>query len=88
MNKSTKIKFINFLAVSSTPYRKNSIYQSCVSPELIWPAPETFSCLESLGASMNDDLPYEVFGLNSTNNCFERVRKNKFSILLDFYLTI
>lgn len=58
---------------SSTPYRGSDV-PSCVSPELLWQAPDTFSCLESLGASMTNDTPYTIFGLNSTDNGFERVR--------------
>lgn len=58
---------------SSTPYRRSDV-PSCVSPELLWQAPDTFSCLESLGASMTNDTPYTIFGLNSTDNGFERVR--------------
>lgn len=57
---------------SSTPYRRSDV-PSCVSPELLWQAPDTFSCLESLGASMTNDTPYTIFGLNSTDNGFERV---------------
>lgn len=57
---------------SSTPNRRSDI-PSCISPELIWQAPDTFSCLESLGASMTNDTPYTIFGLNSTDNGFERV---------------
>ncbi|KAG4079975.1 hypothetical protein HA402_006287 [Bradysia odoriphaga] len=57
--------------VSSTPYRRSDI-PSCVSPELLWQAPDTFSCLESLGASATNDTPYTIFGLNSTDNGFER----------------
>lgn len=57
---------------SSTPYRRSDV-PSCVSPELLWQAPDSFSCLESLGASMTNDTPYTIFGLNSTDNGFERV---------------
>lgn len=46
---------------------------SSVSPEHIWLAPETFACLESLGVANNEDLPYEMFGLNATENGFDRV---------------
>ncbi|XP_054087808.1 E3 ubiquitin-protein ligase highwire isoform X1 [Zeugodacus cucurbitae] len=56
---------------SSTPYRK-SFVGSSVSPEHIWLAPETFACLESLGVANNEDLPYEMFGLNATENGFDR----------------
>ncbi|XP_053950715.1 E3 ubiquitin-protein ligase highwire-like [Anastrepha ludens] len=56
---------------SSTPYRK-SFVGSSASPEHIWVAPETFACLESLGVKNNEDLPYEMFGLNTTDNGFER----------------
>lgn len=58
---------------SSTPYRRSDI-PPCVSPELLWQAPDTFSCLESLGASATNDTPYTIFGLNSADNGFERVR--------------
>ncbi|XP_017493583.1 PREDICTED: E3 ubiquitin-protein ligase highwire-like, partial [Rhagoletis zephyria] len=56
---------------SSTPYRK-SFVGSSASPEHIWLAPETFACLESLGVTNNEDLPYEMFGLNTTENGFDR----------------
>lgn len=59
---------------SSTPYRRSDI-PSCVSPELLWQAPDTFSCLESLGASATNETPYTIFGLNSTDNGFERVKR-------------
>ncbi|XP_055913946.1 E3 ubiquitin-protein ligase highwire isoform X3 [Eupeodes corollae] len=53
----------------STPNRKS--YTGCISPDFIWMAPETFACLESLGATVGDDLPYEIFGANAAD-CYER----------------
>lgn len=58
---------------SSTPYNRRSEIPVCTSPELIWQAPDTFSCLESLGASMTNDSPYACFGFNFTDNRSERV---------------
>lgn len=45
----------------------------CLSPELLWPAPEMFSCLESLGASLSEDILYNMFEYNSGDNGFDRV---------------
>ncbi|XP_067640218.1 E3 ubiquitin-protein ligase highwire isoform X3 [Eurosta solidaginis] len=56
---------------SSTPYRRSFVGGS-ISPEHIWLAPEAFACLESLGVANNDDLPYEMFGLNATESGFDR----------------
>lgn len=56
---------------SSTPNRKGSNCLGNVSPELIWPAPDAFACFDSLGVSMSNELPYEIFGFN--DNGFDRV---------------
>lgn len=58
---------------ASTPYNRRSEIPACTSPELLWQAPDTFSCLESLGASMTNDSPYACFGLNFADNRSERV---------------
>lgn len=55
---------------SSTPfanYRKTAENAtSAISPELLWQAPESFACLESLGASSTtSQTPYTIFDLNS-----------------------
>lgn len=47
--------------------------ESCDSPELIWQIPDVFSCLESLGASLPNESPYDAFGLNFAENSFDRV---------------
>ncbi|XP_055684525.1 E3 ubiquitin-protein ligase highwire isoform X1 [Lutzomyia longipalpis] len=44
----------------------------CLSPELLWPAPEMFSCLESLGASLTEEILYNMFEYNSGDNGFDR----------------
>lgn len=44
-----------------------------MSPELIWPITNTFSCLESLGCSVSMNQPYTIFDINSTDSGFERV---------------
>lgn len=43
------------------------------SPELIWQIPDVFSCLESLGASIPNESPYDGFGFNYAENSFDRV---------------
>ncbi|XP_055389767.1 E3 ubiquitin-protein ligase highwire-like [Condylostylus longicornis] len=65
-----KMNSNKFNPFSSTPSRKS--FPNCNSPDSMWLAPEVFSCLESLGASMADDMPYEIFGINSGDNLFER----------------
>lgn len=57
---------------ASTPYNRRSEIPACTSPELLWQAPDTFSCLESLGASMTNDSPYACFGFNLADNRSER----------------
>lgn len=59
---------------SSTPfpsYRKATENASNgISPELLWQAPDSFACLESLGASsMTNQTPYTIFDLNSATEC-------------------
>lgn len=46
---------------------------SCDSPELMWQIPDLFSCLESLGASIPNESPYDAFGFNYAENSFDRV---------------
>lgn len=53
----------------STPYRKND-GAACNSPELIWQIPDVFQCLESLGASVANETPYDV--LTYADNSFDR----------------
>lgn len=53
----------------STPYKKYDGI-SCHSPELVWQIPEDFSCLESLGASIANDAPYDM--LTFADNSFDR----------------
>ena len=53
----------------STPYRRSEVPPS---PELIWQAPDTFSCLESLGVSMTTETPYTIFDINKDNG-YDRV---------------
>lgn len=56
---------------SSTPFPSNrktteNANSSALSPELLWQAPESFACLESLGASsMTNQTPYTIFDINS-----------------------
>lgn len=55
---------------SSTPfpiYRKAAENaNNAFSPELLWQAPDSFACLESLGASsMTNQTPYTIFDINS-----------------------
>lgn len=50
----------------STPYRKNDTN----SPELMWQIPDVFQCLESLGASLTNETPYDV--LTYADNSFDR----------------
>lgn len=86
-DRNSKIGTKDFLkngSNTSTPYRRSDI-PSCVSPELLWQPPEILSCLESLGASMTTDSPYEIFGLNSADNTFERVYKRFDSLYRKFY---
>lgn len=46
---------------------------AAASPELLWQAPESFACLESLGASVQaQQTQYTIFDLNSAANDFER----------------
>lgn len=59
--------------VSSTPNNRRSEIPTVTSPELLWQAPDTFSCLESLGASITNESPYQCFGFNITDNGSERV---------------
>lgn len=54
-----------------SPFSKNLNIPTHLSPDLIWPAPEILVCLDSLGASVANDLPYEIFGINE--NGFDRV---------------
>jgi len=58
-------------SINTTPVRKNSTLPTCISPELLWQTPDGFSCLKYLGASITNDLPYEIFGL--TDNNYDRV---------------
>ncbi|XP_055524898.1 E3 ubiquitin-protein ligase highwire isoform X3 [Wyeomyia smithii] len=38
---------------------------SCdTSSELMWPPPEMLSCMETLGAKNNNDITYDMFGIN------------------------
>lgn len=53
----------------STPYKKYDGI-TCHSPELVWQIPEDFSCLESLGASISNDAPYDM--LTFADNSFDR----------------
>lgn len=69
---------------ASTPYNRRSEIPACTSPELLWQAPDTFSCLESLGASMTNDSPYACFGFNFADNRSERVKYKRGNFL--FYL--
>lgn len=64
---------------TSTPNRRSEVPASgiCVSPELLWQAPDSFSCLESLGATIAGEQPYSAFGMNTAaENGFERVFPN------------
>ncbi|XP_037938854.1 E3 ubiquitin-protein ligase highwire [Teleopsis dalmanni] len=56
---------------NSTPFRKSFI-GAATSPDQAWLPPETFACLESLAAVNNEDLPYEMFGVNTTEGAFDR----------------
>lgn len=56
---------------SSGPSRRSEM-PACISPELLWQAPETFSCLESLGVPTSQDAPYTIFDMNSMEPGFER----------------
>lgn len=56
---------------SSTPFPNNrkatENSTNAISPELLWQAPDSFACLESLGASsMTHHTPYTIFDINST----------------------
>lgn len=55
---------------SSTPFpsyrRAADTASNAISPELLWQAPDSFACLESLGAStMTNQTPYTIFDINS-----------------------
>lgn len=56
--------------LKSTPYKKYD-GMSCNSPEMVWQTPEVFSCLESLGASISNETPYDM--LTFADNSFDRV---------------
>lgn len=45
-------------------------YDGIPSPELVWQIPEDFSCLESLGASMTNEAPYDM--LTFADNSYDR----------------
>lgn len=62
---------------SSTPNRRGLNFMGSMSPDLIWPASEAFACLDSLGVSVPNELPYEIFGFGD-NNGFDRVSYHTF----------
>lgn len=67
-------KYIPASGMSSKDLLKTAQYRNsvaCHSPELIWQIPEVFACLESLGASVSNDTPYDV--LTYADNSFDRV---------------
>lgn len=67
---------------SSTPYRRNSIV-NISTPDLIWPAPEIFSCLETLGGSFTNELPYEILGVKDrplSEMSFDSIDPNGFEM--------
>lgn len=72
-NRNSKISFGGGSAANS--FMRNSARKSdlssCDSSEMVWQVPDVFACLESLGASMTNDTPYEV--LNFADGSFERV---------------
>lgn len=66
---------IGRLSGKFTPFRKSFVGVAPATPDNVWPAPESFACLECLGTGLHEDLPYEMFGLggNANENGYDRV---------------
>ncbi|XP_030378381.1 E3 ubiquitin-protein ligase highwire [Scaptodrosophila lebanonensis] len=61
--------------VSGTPFRKSFTGTSATvmgSPDNMWLAPDSFACLECLGTTAHEDLPYEMFGLSANEQGYDR----------------
>lgn len=59
--------------VTANGYRKSFVAgNQATNEQQMWIPPDSFACLDSLGVSANDDMPYEIFGHN-IENALDRV---------------